>query len=78
MSSAFKDHFSSVAEAYRSFRPEYPEELFQWLAEVAPRQLSALDCGCGTGQATRALARYFSQVYGLDPSPEQIKQNAPE
>lgn len=73
MSHVFKDHFSEVARAYRAFRPEYPEELFRWLAEVAPARERALDCGCGTGQATVALARYFDEVCGVDPSAEQIR-----
>lgn len=68
----FKDHFSQVAKEYRTFRPEYPEELFQWLASIAPDQDTALDCGCGTGQAAVALARHFDKVYAVDPSPEQI------
>lgn len=72
MKPAFKDHFSQVSEAYRAFRPEYPEELFQWLAGIAPRRESALDCGCGTGQAAVALARHFGRVYAVDPSQEQI------
>lgn len=72
MTQAFKDHFSQVSAAYRSFRPEYPEELFQWLARVSPRQEAALDCGCGTGQAAVALARHFAKVYAVDPSAEQI------
>ncbi len=68
----FKDHFSQVAKEYRTFRPKYPEKLFQWLANIAPNQDTALDCGCGTGQAAVALARYFDKVYAVDPSPEQI------
>ncbi|HJV35836.1 class I SAM-dependent methyltransferase [Geomonas sp.] len=73
MSQVFKDHFSEVSKAYREFRPEYPEELFQWLAEVAPARERALDCGCGTGQATVALARCFDEVTGVDPSAKQIE-----
>ncbi len=74
MGGTFKDHFSQLAAAYRAFRPEYPEELFQWLAQLAPQWESALDCGCGTGQATVVLARYFRVVYGVDPSAEQISR----
>jgi SAM-dependent methyltransferase len=72
MSPVFKDHFSPVADAYRTFRPDYPEALFEWLAEIAPRHESALDCGCGSGQAAMALARHFTQVYAVDPSAKQI------
>lgn len=76
MSVEFKDHFSQVSQAYRKFRPEYPDELFQWLAGSAPTPNSALDCGCGTGQAAVALAPYFAQVYAVDPSAEQIANAA--
>jgi len=69
---SFKDHFSKISGDYRAFRPEYPDELFRWLASVAPRRERAMDCGCGTGQATVGLARYFAMVSAVDPSPEQI------
>ncbi|HJV66480.1 MAG TPA: class I SAM-dependent methyltransferase [Geomonas sp.] len=77
MTQAFKDHFSGVAKAYREFRPQYPDELFQWLAEVAPARERAVDCGCGTGQATVALAGYFDEVCGVDPSAQQIEAAIP-
>jgi len=72
MTDKFKDHFSQVSREYRVFRPEYPEELFLWLARIAPQQDAALDCGCGTGQAAVALARHFEKVWAVDPSAEQI------
>lgn len=75
--STFKDHFSGVAGAYRSFRPGYPPELFAWLAGVAPRRSTALDCGCGNGQASVALARHFETVLAVDPAAEQIRQAEP-
>ena len=35
---SFHDHFSSLAADYAEFRPNYPPELFAWLAaEIAPR-----------------------------------------
>ncbi len=37
----------------------------------APNKL-ALDVGCGTGQSTRPLAKYFDQVLGLDVSESQL------
>ena len=72
MPQIFKDHFSQVSGAYRTFRPDYPKELFQWLADISPRRESALDCGCGSGQAAVALARHFARVFAVDPSAEQI------
>lgn len=77
MTQDFKDHFSQVSDAYRAFRPEYPEALFQWLAQVAPRREAALDCGCGTGQAAVALTKYFARVYAVDPSANQIEKAIP-
>jgi SAM-dependent methyltransferase len=72
MTERFKDYFSEKPDAYRSFRPDYPDELFEWLAGLPPRRDAALDCGCGTGQASVALARHFPRVYAVDPSAGQI------
>lgn len=77
MSDAFKDHFSGVAEGYRAFRPGYPPELFQWLADAAPARERAVDLGCGTGQASVALAERFAEVIALDPSADQIARAEP-
>jgi len=64
--------FSSVARAYANFRPVYPAELFAWLARAAPRHEAVWDCGCGSGQASVALADYFSVVHATDVAPEQV------
>jgi SAM-dependent methyltransferase len=37
------------------------------------RRLRALDFGCGLGRVTRALARRFNEVLGLDISPTMIR-----
>ncbi|MFC7049625.1 class I SAM-dependent methyltransferase [Emcibacter nanhaiensis] len=67
----FKDHFSTQSTSYGRFRPEYPEELFGYLAGLGGREL-VWDCACGSGQASRGLARYFSKVVATDGSAEQI------
>ena len=77
MSGTFKDHFSGVAAGYQAFRPGYPPALFDWLAGVTSRRERAVDLGCGTGQASVALAEHFEEVIGLDPSAEQIARAAP-
>jgi SAM-dependent methyltransferase len=77
MAKGFKDHFSSVAAGYQAYRPGYPPALFEWLAAVAPARGRAVDLGCGTGQASVALARHFDEVIGLDPSAEQIAHAEP-
>jgi SAM-dependent methyltransferase len=74
---SFKDHFSGHAAIYRDARPTYPPALFAWLAATAPDRALALDCGCGNGQATVALAEHFTRVIGADPSANQIAGAAP-
>lgn len=72
----FRDHFSGVAADYARFRPDYPEALFDWLAETVPRREMAWDCACGSGQATVPLADRFLSVVGTDASLKQLA-NAP-
>ena len=68
----FPDHFSGVASDYAAFRPQYPAELFEWLASVCPRHGVAWDCACGSGQASASLASHFGRVVGTDASPTQV------
>lgn len=70
----FKDHFSAVAGVYADARPEYPPALAAWVAAVAPARAQAWEAGCGSGQATRELARHFGHVHATDPSAAQIVQ----
>jgi SAM-dependent methyltransferase len=51
--------FDQDAELYDNLRPGYPKELFDDLAGMIPLtpQARVLEIGCGTGQATRSLAR---------------------
>ncbi len=64
--------FGARAAAYASFRPEYPAELFAWLAEHSPTRQRALDIACGNGQASRPLLTHFEQVLACDASVEQL------
>ncbi len=49
-------------DAYQSHRPDYPATLFEWLARHSPGRQAALDLGCGSGQACRALEPWFDPV----------------
>ena len=52
--------FDTVAQLYDRGRRAYSEEFFDdlfALAEIAPDKCAVLEVGCGTGQATVALAR---------------------
>jgi SAM-dependent methyltransferase len=66
--------FSTLARAYARYRPTYPDELFQYLASIAPGQRLALDCATGNGQAARGLVGLFQVVYSFDISLPQLKQ----
>jgi len=68
----FKDHFSGVASSYVTYRPDYPEALFDWLASLTRRHESAWDCACGSGQASLPLASRFDLVVASDASTVQV------
>ncbi|QLC73795.1 class I SAM-dependent methyltransferase [Pseudomonas sp. LPB0260] len=65
--------FGTGAAAYASYRPQYPDALFDWLAEHSPQRQRALDIACGNGQASRPLLRHFAQVLACDASLEQLR-----
>lgn len=67
--------FGARAEAYASFRPHYPDDLFAWLAAQCPERQRALDIACGNGQASRSLLVHFEQVLASDASLEQLLAN---
>ena len=67
------EYFNVRSNDYKKYRPVYPKELFDFLADIAPANDLAWDCGCGTGQATAALSDYFDKVTGTDVSEGQIK-----
>jgi len=71
----FKDHFSSRAALYASYRPGYPAALFEFVAGLTKQHRLAVDVGSGSGQATLGLAEHFEHVIGIEPSAAQI-QNA--
>lgn len=70
--SAFRDLFAFAAGSYANYRPEYPVELFRWLAASTQRHECAWDCGTGSGQAALALAGHFAQVVATDASLTQL------
>jgi SAM-dependent methyltransferase len=71
------DLFATVAREYAAFRPGYPPGLFAWLAGQCARLDAVWDCGCGSGQASLALAEHFTRVYATDLSARQIAAATP-
>ena len=69
----FNDLFSGHAELYARVRPQYPQQIYQHLAEIADCLDKAWDSGTGNGQAAISLAKIFNEVYATDASASQIK-----
>ncbi len=68
----FEDHFSKHSEQYAQYRPQYPDEIYAYLASIAPGHSLAWDCGTGNGQAAIGLTKHFDKVHATDASAEQI------
>jgi SAM-dependent methyltransferase len=61
--------FNEVPELYDRVRPSYPSELFGDLVAITgvDGKSSVLEVGCGTGQATAALAALSGSVTAVEP-----------
>ena len=71
-----KDYFSTQAQAYNTFRPHYPDALFDYLRADLDRPAVILDCATGNGQAAVGLSSDQIMVVGTDLSFNQLN-NAP-
>ena len=72
--SGIEDIFDRVADSYASFRPQYPETLFDQVAACCTHRDLAWEIGCGSGQATIGLASRFKRVEAMDPAPSAIEK----
>ncbi|KAF8637041.1 hypothetical protein AX16_010896 [Volvariella volvacea WC 439] len=79
MSTFAKANFKALI--YSATRPTYPRELFRFVYDYHQRRNdpakglgweTAVDLGCGTGQATQELHN-FTNVIGVDPSPKMVE-----
>lgn len=77
MEDGFHDHFSTLAERYAGFRPQYPAALFDHLATLVAPETVVWDCAAGSGQASVDLASRFARVVATDASEEQIAAAKP-
>jgi SAM-dependent methyltransferase len=63
--------FDTLAEHYTAGRPTYPAEfvqtLLQPLLDRTDANRTVLEVGAGTGQATRLLPQFFTQVTSMEP-----------
>lgn len=68
-----KDLFSSNANQYAAFRPDYPNELYDFIFSHVNSFSTAWDCGTGNGQAAKVLAQKFDKVLATDISEKQME-----
>jgi len=62
--------FDAIAAQYAAARPDYPPALFEAIEELTGRPLAGadvLDCGAGTGIATRLLRERGARVVAMEP-----------
>ncbi len=69
--------FNEKSELYAKVRPQYPQELFDFLVSLCDKKKSAWDVACGSGQAAVDLAMYFAEVHATDVSEQQIANAIP-
>ena len=62
------------ASGERNVAEEILTDLLNVCQGKAPREMRVLEIGCGAGRVTRALARLFGEVHGVDVSGEMIRQ----
>lgn len=64
--------FNQQSEQYSLYRPDYPEELFDYLSRQVRSNAVVWDCGTGTGQAAKSLATRFKRVIATDINAAQL------
>jgi ubiquinone/menaquinone biosynthesis C-methylase UbiE len=66
---------SFSAASYATFRPSYPQSLYQEVLRYHRGQRqSCVDLGCGHGVVARAMSEHFDSITGTDPSSRMIEQ----
>ena len=71
-SSEYIGHFNQQSEQYSLCRPDYPEALFDYLVGQVDAKACVWDCGTGTGQAAKELAKRFKKVIATDINSGQL------
>ena len=70
-----RDLFQGAAEDYQRYRVPYPGEAFDWIVNEfrLDGRGRLLDGGCGTGQVTLPLSRWFDEVVAIDPDQDMLR-----
>eukprot|EP01018_Ginkgo_biloba_P035006 Gb_11146 [translate_table: standard] len=65
--------FDKQASEYADARPQYPPDLFSFIAAHTPNLHLAWDVGTGNGQAAVALSHHYTNVIATDVSERQLE-----
>jgi ubiquinone/menaquinone biosynthesis C-methylase UbiE len=69
-----KDNFSAQSKLYATFRPRYPDALYDFIFRNIKSFDKALDVATGNGQIAIELAKKFTEVYATDISAKQLAE----
>lgn len=69
-----KESFSKTASNYKLYRPEYTQEIYDFILGHCKKRDHALDCATGNGQVAKVLAGHFKQVTASDISAQQLQE----
>lgn len=67
-----KDYFSGHSKLYATFRPTYPDALYEFIFRHLRSHEVAWDCATGNGQVAQVLAGHFGKVFATDISQQQL------
>ena len=71
---------AELAKQYAKYWPKAPEIIINTIVSILEQKIpsnewqTVVDVGCGSGQATNGIAKYFEKCYGFDGSAAQIAQ----
>ncbi|RDW64005.1 hypothetical protein BP5796_10507 [Coleophoma crateriformis] len=73
----FRSYSASQAQTYATYRTSYPERFYRTILDfhhaTGGQDGFLVDVGCGPGNATRDLARFFDVALGVDPGAGMIE-----
>lgn len=68
------EYNQKTAEHYRSYRPPLHEIILKKCISGKEGFDIGLDIGCGTGQSSKALAKFCAKVVAIDPSTSMLEK----
>ncbi|RDW77249.1 hypothetical protein BP6252_05302 [Coleophoma cylindrospora] len=72
----FRSYSATQAQTYATYRTSYPERFYSTILDfhhaTGGQDGFLVDVGCGPGNATRDLARFFDAALGVDPGAAMI------